>query len=132
MAYVLTQSISRWIDFTVRTFIVVFGIYLAISALLIPVYSAVHSANAVMRKVAEEITRLEVSSADMSTDNVKLRLFGLISNPEVHYLMAERYQAQGEYAKALQAISLAMGLARPDIAKYQKIYEELRNETSNH
>lgn len=103
MAHILTQSVSRWIDFAVKTFIVVFTIYLGIAALLIPVYSTLNSVKQVMDTATKEITRLELSSDDLSA----------------------------ETRKALEAISLAMGLAKPDVQKYQKIHQELHNESPN-
>ena len=134
MAQILIQAVPRWVDFAVKTFIVVFGIYLGISALLIPIYSTVDSVKKVMNTAAKEIERLDLSSTDFSVGNglLKLRIFGLITNPEVHYRMAEHYKERKEYEKASQAISLAMGLAQPDVKKYEKLYQELQNETSNH
>src|SRR3989344_5507895 len=110
MNHTLTQSFPRWIDFAVKTFIVVFAIYLGISALFIPIYRVFDSVNKGINTAVEEIKRLDLSSNDFSAGNgfLKLRIFGLISNPEVHYRMAEHYREKGDKEKALQALSLAM------------------------
>lgn len=133
MNYALAQSIPRWVDFAVKTFIIVFAIYLGISALLIPVYNIFDSLNKTIHGATQEIKRLDLGSDDFSVGNglLKLRIFGLISNPEVHYRMAEHYRERGDKEKALQAISLAIGLAEPDTKKYQTLYQDLQNGSAN-
>ena len=125
MAQVIAQSMSRWLDFAVKTFIVVFAFYLGFSALLIPVFSLVDSGNQLLDRAIGQVEGFDIGTGDITTNNVKLRVFGLINNPEVHYKMAQLYKEQGKDEQACQAMDLAMGLVQPDVKKYQTYYDEI-------
>lgn len=130
MSNIMIHAMPKWIDFAVKTFIIVFAIYLCISALIMPIFNVFDRLDKFVGTAQRELERTGFSSNDLTDGSLRLRAYGMINNPEVHYRMARNYQEKGEIDKALLSISLAMALVEPDAKKYQVAYQDLQNELS--
>lgn len=128
---------SHYLDFAVRTFIVAFAAYLVVSALFMAVFRTVDRLNALLARVDAQIERLDgyarslaavesqAGFADELAD-VRVRLQGLGTNPEVHYEIALRKEQRGDLVGAARELRFALGLLAPDANKYRREMEKVQ------
>lgn|SRR5574341_628646 len=144
----MISQMPKLLDFAVKTFIVVFAIYLAVSALFTSFFVSIYRIfdrvdNVIIRvdnllaAVEPKISRLDgyiklLASDDLESrgneelSNAVFRLYGTTNNPEVHYQIALWKEKKGDLVGAVKEMSLAVGLVAPDKNKYLAKLQELK------